>query len=136
MTKILNPKECLRRFIEGKIKHNRELYEAGSKNIYFEWEDFGNDILNQGELLDYYVHECTELRMANESLKRDIERLNKSKNNIEYDNIIQNKDDLISQLESLKEEVIYMLKNPNHDEVFQKDLHALRIVISMLGGNK
>ena len=43
MTKILNPKECLRRFIEGKIQHNRELYEAGSKNLYFEWEDFGNE---------------------------------------------------------------------------------------------
>lgn len=136
MTKILNPKECLRRFIEGKIQHNRELYEAGAKNLYFEWEDFGNDILNQEELLDSYVRECSELRMANESLKRDIERLNKSKNNIEYDNIIQNKDDLISQLESLKEEAIDMLKNPYHDEVFQKDLHALRIVINMLGGNK
>ena len=135
MTKILNPKECLRRFIEGKIQHNRELHEAGSKNLYFEWEDFGNDILKQEELLEHYVKECSELRMANESLKRDIERLNR-KLNIEYDNIIRNKDDLISQLESLKEEAIYMLKNPNHDEVFQKDLHALRIVINMLGGIK
>lgn len=76
MTKILKPKECLRRFIEGKIKHNRELHEAGSKNLYFEWEDFGNDILNQEELLKSYIKECSELRMANESLKRDIERLN------------------------------------------------------------
>ena len=135
MTKILNPKECLRRFIEGKIQHNRELYEAGSKNLYFEWEDFGNDILNQEELLDSYVRECSDLRMANESLKRDIERLNKSKNNIEYDNIIESRDDLIRQLESLKE-AIYMLKNPNHDEVFQRDLHALRIVINMLRGGK
>mgnify|MGYP006967403023 CR=1 FL=1 len=53
---------------------------------------------------------------------------------IEYDNIIKNKDELLNQLESLKEEAIYMLKNPNHDEIFQKDLHALRIVIKMLGG--
>ena len=51
---------------------------------------------------------------------------------IEYDNIIKNKDDLINQLESLKEEAIYMLKNPNHDEVFQRDLHALRIVINFI----
>ena len=51
---------------------------------------------------------------------------------IEYDNIIKNKDDLISQLESLKDEAIYMLKNPNHDEVFQRDLHALRIVIKLI----
>lgn len=51
---------------------------------------------------------------------------------IEYDNIIKNKDDLISQLESLKDEAIYMLKNPNHDEVFQRDLHALRIVINFI----
>ena len=51
---------------------------------------------------------------------------------IEYDNIITNKDDLINQLESLKEEAIYMLKNPYHDEIFQKDLHALKIVIDLL----
>lgn len=51
---------------------------------------------------------------------------------IEYDNIIKNKDDLIKQLESLKDEAIYMLKNPYHDEVFQKDLHALRIVINFI----
>ena len=51
---------------------------------------------------------------------------------IEYDNIIKNKDDLIKQLESLKDEAIYMLKNPYHDEVFQKDLHALRIVIKLI----
>lgn len=51
---------------------------------------------------------------------------------IEYDNIIKNKDDLISQLESLKDEAIYMLKNPYHDEVFQRDLHALRIVINFI----
>ena len=48
---------------------------------------------------------------------------------IEYDNIIKDKEELIKQLESLEEEAIYMLKNPYHDEVFQKDLHALRIVI-------
>ena len=75
MTKILNPKECLRRFIDGKIQHNRELYEAGYKNLYFEWEDFGNNILNQEDLLDSYVRQCSELRMANESLKREIERM-------------------------------------------------------------
>lgn len=51
---------------------------------------------------------------------------------IEYDNIIKNKDDLISQLESLKDEAIYMLKNPYHDEVFLKDLHALRIIINYI----
>ena len=51
---------------------------------------------------------------------------------IEYDNIIKNKDDLIKQLESLKDEAIYMFKNPYHDEVFQRDLHALRIVINFI----
>lgn len=53
---------------------------------------------------------------------------------IEFDNIIKNKDDLINQLESLKDEAIYMLKNPYHDEVFQKDLHALKIAISIIEG--
>ena len=75
MTKILDPKECLRRFIEGKIQHNRDLHEAGLKNLYFEWKDYGNDILNQAQLLERYVSECGELRMANEILKKDIERL-------------------------------------------------------------
>ena len=56
--------------------------------------------------------------------------------NIEYDNIIKDKNELIKQLESLKEEAIYMLRNPFHDEVFQKDLHALNIVLHMLEGVK
>ena len=51
---------------------------------------------------------------------------------IEYDNIIKDKAELIKQLESLKEEAVYMLKNPFHDEVFQKDLHALIIVINLI----
>lgn len=50
----------------------------------------------------------------------------------EYDNIIKNKDELIKQLESLKDEAIYMLRNPFHDEVFQKDLHALKIVLKAI----
>ena len=58
--------------------------------------------------------------------------MNRTMKAIEYDNIIKNKDDLIKQLESLKDEAIYMLKNPDHDEVFQKDLHALRIVINFI----
>ena len=53
---------------------------------------------------------------------------------INFDNVIKNKDELIHQLESLKEEAIYMLRNPYHDEVFLKDLHALRIAISIIGG--
>ena len=59
-------------------------------------------------------------------------KVNRTMKEIEYDNIIKNKDDLIKQLESLKDEAIYMLKNPYHDEVFQKDLHALRIVINYI----
>lgn len=55
---------------------------------------------------------------------------------IEYDNIIKDKNELVKQLESLKEEAIYMLRNPFHDEVFQKDLHALNIVLHMLEGIK
>lgn len=58
--------------------------------------------------------------------------MNRTMKAIEYDNIIKNKDELIKQLESLKDEAIYMLKNPFHDEVFQKDLHALRIVINYI----
>ena len=102
MTKILNPKECLRRFIEGKIQHNRELYEAGSKNLYFEWEVFGNDILNQEVLLDSYVRECSKLRMANESLKRDIERLNHYKE--DYFSLKKDYDLKRAELESIENE--------------------------------
>lgn len=56
--------------------------------------------------------------------------------NIEYDNVIKDKNELIKQLESLKEEAIYMMRNPFHDEVFKKDLHALKIVLHMLEGIK
>ena len=54
---------------------------------------------------------------------------------LEYDNIIKNKDELIKQLESLKDEAIYMLKSPvnsDEDNIFQKDLHAIRIVINYI----
>lgn len=51
---------------------------------------------------------------------------------IEYDNIIKDKAELIKQLESLKQDAIENVRSmPTDDlkEVFQKDLHALRIVI-------
>lgn len=51
---------------------------------------------------------------------------------LEFDNIIKNKEELLNQLESLKDEAIYMMRSPNHDEIFQKDLHALRIVINYI----
>ena len=53
--------------------------------------------------------------------------------NINYDNIIENIDDLINQMDSLKEEAIYMMRSAvNVDKVFQKDFHALKIVIDLL----
>lgn len=51
---------------------------------------------------------------------------------IEYDNIIKDKAELIKQLESLKQDALENFRSiPTDDlkEVFQKDLHALRIVI-------
>ena len=51
---------------------------------------------------------------------------------IEFDNHISNMQELIKQLESLKEEAIYMMKAPYHDEVFIKDFHALKITINFL----
>ena len=51
---------------------------------------------------------------------------------LEYDNIIHNKDELLKQLESLKQESIIMLRSMMDCDVFQKDLHALRIVIKYI----
>ena len=48
---------------------------------------------------------------------------------IDYDQIIQNKDDLLKQLRSLLKESIYMM---SCDEIFIKDAHALRITIRIL----
>lgn len=50
----------------------------------------------------------------------------------EFDNHITNIEELIKQLESLKEEALYMMRDPSHDEIFTKDFHALKIVISYL----
>lgn len=55
-----------------------------------------------------------------------------SEKKFEFDNHISNIDELIQQLESLKDEAIYMMRNPNHDEIFVKDFHALSIVIRFL----
>ena len=113
MTKILKPKECLRRFIEGKIQHNRDLYEAGSKNLYFEWEDFGINILNQEDLLESYIKECSDLRMANESFKRDIEKLNHYKE--DYFLLKKDYDVTSKELERLEKDY-YKLMNGNEEE--------------------
>lgn len=59
-------------------------------------------------------------------------KVNRTMKAIEYDNIIKNKDELLKLLNSLKDEAIYMLKSPFNYEVFQKYLHALRIVINYI----
>lgn len=64
-------------------------------------------------------------------IEKALLKAQKNENKLEYDNIIKNKDDLLNQLESLKEEAIYMMKG-SIDDIFQKDLHALRIVINYL----
>ena len=115
MTKILNPKECLRRFIEGKIQHNRELYEAGSKNLYFEWEEYGNDILNNSNLLDSYVRQCSELRIANESLKRDIEHLNHYKE--DYFSLKKDYENTRKELESIENEYYNLMDGDEGEEM-------------------
>ena len=51
---------------------------------------------------------------------------------IEYDNIIKDKAELIKQLNSLKADALENMRSMPTDDlkaVFQKDLHALRIVI-------
>lgn len=113
MTKILNPKECLRRFIEGKIQHNRDLHEAGLKNLYFEWESFGYDILNQSDLLESYVQQCCELRSANEFLKHENERLSKYRE--DYYNLKKDYEAVVSKLESLENDYSRLM-NGNDEE--------------------
>lgn len=52
---------------------------------------------------------------------------------IEYDNIIKNKTQLLKQLESLKKDAIYNMRSSEFmRDVYQKDLHALRIVINYI----
>ena len=121
MTKILEPKECLRRFIEGKIQHNRDLHEAGLKNLYFEWESFGNDILNQADLLESYVQECGELRTANESLKRDNERLSKYRE--DYYNLKKDYEAVVSKFESLENDYSRLMNGNEEEDSGIEDFH-------------
>ncbi len=53
---------------------------------------------------------------------------------IEYDNIIKNKDDLLYQLNSLKQDALENFREMPNDlkTIFQRDLHALRIVIRLI----
>ena len=50
---------------------------------------------------------------------------------IEYDNIIKDKEELIKQLESLKQDALLNMREMPYDlkAIYQKDVHALRIVI-------
>ena len=47
----------------------------------------------------------------------------------EFDNYISDIDELLKQLDSLKDEALYMMPS---DEVFQKDFHALKITIRFI----
>ena len=114
MTKILNPKECLRRFIEGKIQHNRDLHEAGLKNLYFEWESFGYDILNQSDLLESYVQQCCELRSANQFLKHENERLSKYKE--DYYNLKKDYETVVAKLESIENDYSRLMNGNEENE--------------------
>lgn len=53
---------------------------------------------------------------------------------MKYDNVIKNKSELLKQLNSLKADAIENMRSMPADfkEVFQKDVHALRIVIRMV----
>ena len=57
---------------------------------------------------------------------------------IEYDNIIKDKAELLYQLEALKRDAIDNFRAMPNDLkiVFQKDLHALRIVINLIKSMK
>ena len=55
---------------------------------------------------------------------------------IEYDNIIENKTQLLKQLESIKQDAIENMRNSLYlKEIFQMDVHALRIVINYIKEN-
>lgn len=61
-------------------------------------------------------------------------KVNRTMKAIEYDNIIKNKNELLEQLEVLKRDAIDNFRAMPNDlkVVFQKDLHALRIVINFI----
>ena len=55
---------------------------------------------------------------------------------IEYYNIIENKTQLLKQLESIKQDAIENMRNSLYlKEIFQMDVHALRIVINYIKEN-
>lgn len=49
-----------------------------------------------------------------------------------FNSKIINYDELIKQLQSLKEEAFIQMRSPFHDEVFIKDFYALSIAISII----
>ena len=51
-----------------------------------------------------------------------------------YDDIIKNKEELLEQLESLKEDAIWRVQSTvaGLNEVFKRDLHALKIAIRVI----
>lgn len=54
-------------------------------------------------------------------------------NKLEFDNHIKDKEELIKQLKSLKDEAFYMMRQPMKDkDIFIKDFYALKIVINYL----
>lgn len=141
MGKRLTPYEKVDNFITKNYDLEVDKWNSGISNNMEEWEHF----LYDWKVIDdiaYYKETNAELRMYNERLKDDNSKLSyknqkliedmKELKKIEFDNHITNIDELIQQLESLKDEAIYMMRTPNVDEVFSKDFHALSIVIRFL----
>ncbi len=111
MPKALAPRECLKKLIESKVKSNKEKWEAGYPNQYFEWEELQTDILNQDELLRNYIKDCSELRMYNEKLVPENERLRNENSNLKAE-----LEKLKAEKASLEKEYNYLMGNPEDDE--------------------
>ena len=111
MPKAMSPRKCLEKLIEAKVKQNKEKWNAGLPNQYFEWEELQIDILNQDELLRNYVKECSELRMANERLKAENERYKQSNTRLVTENA-----ELSDKYSKLETEYEYLMKDPSDDE--------------------
>lgn len=111
MPKALEPRKCLEKLIEAKVKQNKDKWDAGLPNRYFEWEELQTDILNQDELLRNYTKECSELRMANERLKSENERYKESNSRLATENA-----ELREKYQKLEAEYAYLMNEPSDDE--------------------
>ena len=107
MPKALKPIKCLEKFFESKVKENRDKWNAGLPNQFYEWEELQQDILNVQEFNSKLRKDNAELMLHNQRLQDENKKLEEYKNKYF---------ELQKKYDALEREYNYLMNDSSDDE--------------------